>query len=183
VRHVLWLILGLLVLPASPGQAELLEAGDVIGISPPAVGWVLRFPAPGVTLHTTHLRQDGRVEYYLFTQEGTGLNMSFTIEPATQCPTAVTCREFAWAHRHPSLAHAQEVTRFERNGFALLECTVTFRVPTAPGGTVVQHHVFGHLIREGYWVNLHLSMMPSKPSDRQVFLDFVDTIRIEPKGK
>jgi hypothetical protein len=41
----------------------------------------------------------------------------------------------------------------------------------------------GPLIRDGYWVGSHLSMMPYTQSDRQIFPDFVDAIRIEPKPR
>jgi hypothetical protein len=63
----------------------------------------------------------------------------------------------------------------------LLEFTQKFQVPQLAGRTVEQMHFSGHLVRDGYWVDVHLSMMPYTQSDRQAFLDFVDAIRIEPK--
>lgn len=83
----------------------------------------------------------------------------------------------------PVLADAHLLTRFERNGFVLLEFVTALRVPELGGRTVEQLHFSGHLVRDGYWVDMYLSMMPYTPSDRQVFLDFMDAIRIEPKGK
>ena len=65
----------------------------------------------------------------------------------------------------------------------MLEFTVKFQVPQLAGRTVEQMHFSGHLVRDGYWVDLHLSMMPYTPKDRQAFLDFVDAIRIEPKPR
>jgi hypothetical protein len=44
--------------------------------------------------------------------------------------------------------------------------------------TAEQRHVSGNLMRDGYWVDLHLSMAPYAPTDQRVFLDFVDAIRI-----
>jgi hypothetical protein len=119
----------------------------------------------------------------MFTNATTGLNVSFYIEPAGECSTADACRENYWQTRHPSMASAQGMRRFERNGFALLEFHVEYRLPSVQGQTVTQGHVSGHLVRDGYWVDMHLSKMPYTPNDRQTFLDFVDAIRVEPKGR
>ncbi len=172
-----------LLIPALTARAELSEADGLISISARAVGWVVRFPAQGYTLSLQRHRQDGRGDYYMFTNATTGLNVSFYIEPAEECATAEACRESYWRTRDPSMANAQGVRRFERNGFALLEFHVEYRMPEIQGGTVAQGHVSGHLVRDGYWVDMHLSRMPYTPSDRQTFLDFVDAIQVEPKGK
>jgi len=52
----------------------------------------------------------------------------------------------------------------------------------AAGRTGEQRHFSERLVRDGYWVDVYLSMVPYTQSDRQVFLDFLDAIRIEPKG-
>ncbi len=70
-----------------------------------------------------------------------------------------------------------------RNGFGLLEFVIVLRVPDLGGRVVEQHNFSGHLARDGYWVDVHLSMMPYTPKDRRVFLDFVGAIKVEPKGK
>jgi len=51
------------------------------------------------------------------------------------------------------------------------------------GRTAEQRHFSGHLVRDENWVDVHLSMAPYTPSDRQVLLDFVDAIRIEQKAR
>ncbi len=172
-----------LLFSALAAHAELSEADGLISLSAPAVGWVVRFPAQGYTLSLQRDRQDGKGQYYMFTNATTGLNVSFYIEPADKCATAQACRESYWTTRHPTMANAQGVRRFERNGFALLEFQVEYRLPDPQGRTVTQGHVSGHFVRDGYWVDLHLSMMPYTAKDRQVFLDFVDAIQVAPKGQ
>jgi hypothetical protein len=63
---------------------------------------------------------------------------------------------------------------------AWLEVTTKLQ---AAGRTAEHRHFSGHLVRDGYWVDVHLSMVPYTQSDRQVFLDFLDAIRIEPKAR
>jgi len=41
----------------------------------------------------------------------------------------------------------------------------------------------GEQHRNGYWADEHLSIMAYAPKDRQVFLDFLNAIRVEPKTK
>ena len=78
------------------------------------------------------------------------------------------------------MATAELLDRSERNGFAWLEFTMTLQTA---GRTAEQQHFSGHLVRDGYWVDLHLSMVPYTRSDRQVFLNLLDAIRIELKGR
>ncbi len=78
------------------------------------------------------------------------------------------------------MATVEVLDRFDRNGFAWLEFTMTLQ---AAGRKAEQRHFSGHLVRDGYWIDLHLSITPYTSSDRQVFLDFVDAIRIEAKGR
>jgi hypothetical protein len=172
-----------LLLPALPALADLSEADGWISIFARAVGWVVRFRAQGYTLRLQRDRQDGRGHYYMFTNATSGLTVSFYIKPADKCATAEACRETYWTTRHPSMANAQGVRRFERNGFALLEFQVEYQLPSLQGQTVTQGHVSGHLVRDGYWVDMHLSMMPYTPGDRQTFLDFVDAFQVAPKGQ
>jgi hypothetical protein len=171
------------LIPTAPPLADLFEGDGLLGISAREVAWVVRFPAQGYTLSVQRDRQDGKGHYYMFTNAKTGLNVSFYIEPAERCATAEVCRDNYWRNRSPVLTDAQLIGRFERNGFALLEFVTALKVPEMRGRTVAQLHFSGHLVRDGFWVDMHLSMMPYTPKDRQVFLDFVDAIKIEPKGK
>jgi hypothetical protein len=171
------------LIPVIPASADLSEADGLLGISAREVAWVVRFPAQGYTLSVQRDRQNGKGHYYMFTNAKTGLNVSFYIEPATGCATAQACRESYWLNRSRVLADAQLIGRFERNGFALPEFITVLRVPEMAGRTLEQHHFSGHFVRDGYWVDMHLSMMPYTPKDRQAFLDFLDAIRIEPKAK
>ncbi len=179
-RGVLVGLAVLIVLGLPPlARADLTEADGRFGITVPGITWVLTFPSQGYTLHFTQQRADGRGVYYMFVNASTGLNASVYLEPATACQTAPACREYYWEHRDSSMSTAQGVTRFERNGFALLE----FLIPEMAGQPIQQYHFSGHQVRDGYWIDLHLSKVRYTPQDRQHFLDFVDGLVIVPKAK
>lgn len=175
---LVFLLIALGGLP-SRARADLSETDGRFGISVPGVAWVLAFPSQGYTLHATRQRADGRGVYYMFVHARTGLNASVFLEPATACQTALACRDYYWEHRDASMSTAQGVARFERNGFALLE----FLIPELAGQPIQQYHVSGHLVRDGYWIDLHLSKVLYSPPDRQHFLNFVDGLAILPKAK
>jgi hypothetical protein len=101
-------------------------------------------------------------------------------DPENRIIVPEACREAYGRDRSPHLATAELLDRSERNGFAWLEFTMKLY---AAGRTAEQRHFSGHLVRDGYWVDLHLSMMPYTPKDRRAFLDFVHAIRIEPKPR
>ncbi len=160
-----------------PALADLSEADGRFGISVPGIAWVLSFPSEGYTVHVSRQRADGQGVYYMFVHASNGLNASVYLEPATVCQTALACRDYYWEHRDSSMSTAQGVTRFERNGFALLE----FLIPEMAGQPIRQYHFSGHLVRDGYWIDLHLSKLLYTSKDRQLFLDFVDGLVIQPK--
>ncbi len=162
-----------------PALADLTETDGRFGISVPGTTWVLSFPSQGYTVHVSRHRPDGRGVYYMFVHASNGLNASVYLEPTRVCQTALACRDYYWEHRDSSMSNAQGVNRFERNGFALLE----FLVPELAGQPIQQYHVSGHLVRDGYWIDLHLSKVLYTPKDRQLFLDFVDGLVIVPKPK
>jgi hypothetical protein len=181
-RLLLVLLLVAIGNPTLPARADLVEAEGKIGLSAPALSWAVRFPVAGYRLEAQRHWPDGRGHYYMFVHEPTGMAVSFYIEPADRCPDAHACRDFYWRNRHASMRSAHGVTRSERNGFALIEFLTEYQVPQVQGRTVQQFHLSGHWVRDGYWVDLHLSKMPYAPKDRQGAMDVVDSLTIEPKG-
>ena len=77
------------------------------------------------------------------------------------------------------MAETQAVERFEWNGFVLIE----FLVRELSGRKLKRINISGHLVRDGYWVHMHLSKLLYTRSDRQVLLDFIDAPVIQPKSQ
>jgi hypothetical protein len=166
MRLLTYLALLALLLPTLPAHADLTKADGMFVISAREVGWTVHFTSQGYKLSHERHRRDGKGHFYLFTNASTGLHLSFSLVPAKQCASAPDCWEYSWQHRHASMANAQGVTRFERNGFALTEFLVELPVPEELGRMLTQFHFSGHLVRDGYWVDMHLSRMPYIPKDR-----------------
>jgi hypothetical protein len=58
------------------------------------------------------------------------------------------------------LASAELLDRSEPKGFAWLEFTMKLQ---AAGRTAEQRDFSGHLVRDGFWVDLHISMVLGDP--------------------
>jgi len=92
----------------------------------------------------------------MFTNAASGLNVSFYIEPASGAPPRGVPGAIL-AEPESQLARAQLLDRSERNGS---RCSNSPEIsgPAVAGRTVEQLHFSGHLVRDGFWVDLHLSI-------------------------
>ncbi|HEY7676568.1 MAG TPA: hypothetical protein VIG69_05830, partial [Candidatus Methylomirabilis sp.] len=150
------------------------QATDDIRVAAPHGKWELRFPRQNWTLLERKTRADGHGAYVRFAESQTSLNVSFFIEPATQCRTAGECRELFWANPGPGYQGAQGLERLEINGFAIMKCTV----PVTVGGLRLdQLNYSAHAVREGYWVDLHISKVPAEGQDAVGFTRFVESVQ------
>ena len=154
------------------------QATDDIRVAAPHGEWELRFPRQGWTLQDRKTRADGNGAYVHFAESQANVNVSFFIEPATRCRTAGECREMFWANPGPGYRGAQGLERLEINGFAVMKCTV----PVTFGGLRLdQLNYSAHTVREGYWVDLHISKAPAEGRDAEGFSRFVESVQFSPR--
>ncbi len=164
--------------PARP-PAGLPDADGHFRLTMPGQAWVLQFPVQGYQLDELRHPPDVRGRYYLFRAPKGRPVVSAWFEAADRCTTPPSCREQAWSNRAPSLATAQVLARFNQNGFAVLE----YLLAEFEGRRLDQYHWSAHLVRDGCWVDLHLSKMGYRAPDRAFFVEFVDHLRIVPSQK
>ena len=167
----------LVILIGTQADAEIRQSGSSIYLSAKDVSWEMKFPKGDWQLKLQRHRQDGRGHYYMFTASDGMTNVSFYIEPAERCSSASDCRQLYWSSPNPLMANPQEVKFLERNGFAV----VRFLIPTFKGERVDQLNYSAHAVRDGYWVDVHISKMMSKSSESALFSDFLDRVSFELK--
>jgi hypothetical protein len=157
--------------------ADMRQSEQAIYLSAPNTPWEIRFPKHDWQLQQERRRQDGLAFYYLFSNPKTKLNVSFYIEPAEKCKTSSDCRRLFWSNPGPLYENPQSVEQFEENGFAI----VKFIVPSIRGLQVNQLNYSAHIVRDGYWIDMHLSKLPSQKEDEALLSDFVKAILIQQK--
>ena len=162
---------------ATLAHADMRQSEESIHLSVRGIPWELRFPRQRWEVDQERVRQDGRACYYMFSDANRQLNASFFIEPAGKCKTSRDCRSMYWKDPGPFIENPQSVQQFEENGFAM----VKFIVPSVRGLQVNQLNYSGHMVRDGYWVDMHLSKMQSQKDDEALLSGFVKTVSFQQK--
>jgi hypothetical protein len=163
---------------ATLAHADMRQSEESIHLSVPGIFWELRFPKRGWQVNQERGRQDGRACYYMFSDADRQLNASFFIEPAEKCKTSRDCRSMYWRDPGPFIENPQSVEQFEEFGFAI----VKFIVPSVRGLQVNQLNYSGHMVRDGYWVDMHLSKIQSQKGDEALLSGFVKTVSFQQKS-
>jgi hypothetical protein len=168
----------ILMATATLAYADMKQSEESIHLSVSGILWELRFPSRGWQIHQERVRQDGRACYYMFSNTHGQLNVSFFIEPAEKCRTPQDCRSLYWSNPGPFIENPQSVEQFEQNGFAI----VKFVVPSVRGLQVNQLNYSGHTVRDGYWVDMHLSKVQSQKGDEALMSGFVKAVSFQQKS-
>ncbi len=162
---------------ATLAHADMKQSGQIIHLSTSNTAWEIRFPKDGWQLQQERRRQDGLAFYYMFSNLKTKLNASFYLEPAEKCKTSNDCRSFFWKNPGPFYENPQEVEQFQENGFAI----VKFIIPSVRGVQVNQLNYSAHIVRDGYWIDMHLSKIGYQKGDEAVLSHFVKGISFQQK--
>ncbi len=138
--------------------------------------WRIRFPSSDFEMVRETHRPDGTQDYYMLSSDTRGLHVSFFVEPATKCATSAECRDLYWSNPGPLIRNPQRVRKYEANGFSIVE----FFLPevTLAEFKVSQMNISGHVVRGGYWLDMHISKVDFKDSDKPLFDDFVNAITL-----
>jgi hypothetical protein len=156
--------------PAGTAVSSIENKGSVYSIAVPTTALVLRFPAEGFKVE----QADDRRPYYFLTDDKTRLNVSFNFERATKCKSSESCRNYFaeklkrgypdkknWRSSQVGEVYASENLDGPVNGLNLR-----------------QQHMNAHFVKEGVWIDVHLSKVGYREADRELFLNFVRSIRI-----
>lgn len=137
----------------------------------------MSFPEGGFDVENENLKPDGKTGYYYFTDGPSDIDVSFYIEPATDCSDAMSCRDYALNNKAMMFAKAKDLQLTEFGDWAMIE----FFVPEFQEKEINQQHMYAHYVKEGFWINVHLSKVNYKKTDRKLFLDFVKSISFNKK--
>ena len=153
------------------------SAAPPIRLTLPWAPWVLTVPGDGAKVVERKLKPGGNSGTFLLTNDGTGLTVSFSIEPAQKCLSSRECRDLVQKSGFPGLGRVEKVTPSEIGEVSVVECFV----PEARGVTVNQHHLFAEFVVRGFWVDMHVSKVLSTPQDRERIERLVKAVSFQAK--
>ncbi len=154
------------------------SASRPIRLTLPWAPWVLTLPGEGAKVNVRKINADGTSGYFFVTNDATGLNVSFFIEPAQKCKSSRECRDMVQKAGFAHLGRAEKITPSEIGDISVVECLV----PEARGMAVQQQNLFAEFVVQGYWVDMHVSKVLYTPADRERFEQLVKGISFRSKG-
>lgn len=150
-----------------------------IGFTVKEAPWNLTLPAENITVEEREFKPDGRSAYFALTDEKNKLTVSFYIEPVKDCKDAKSCRDLIWKLGNPTWKNLQNVVKTDAEDASVLE----FLLPVFQGVTVNQQNRYIEYVKDGFWVDMHISKLLYKPEDRELFEQINKSVRFEPKDK
>jgi hypothetical protein len=168
------IVTGLFLFSSFPAFANLSQENGIFTITSKAVNWGLQFPEGDFRLKLERHSPDGLNHYYHFFSKKMELDASFTLETAERCFCSKECRDVYLKTPNPGIVNPQKVNHFDLNEFAVVE----FLVPEFKGRKVNQMNFSAHYVKDGYWVDMHLSKFNYQPGQRGVLENFARSVSI-----
>jgi hypothetical protein len=159
--------------PVSRPVSSIEQRGLIYSIEVPSTALVLEFPAEGFKLQ----QADDQRPYYFLSNEKTRLNVSFNFEPARKCNSSESCRDY-FAEKLKGAYPNKKNWRSTRVGDVYASENLD---PPQGGLDLRQQHMNAHIVRDGVWIDVHLSKVRFQEADRELFTSFVRSIRIRQK--
>ena len=159
--------------PATPHQSN----DERIGFTVQAAPWTLTLPKAGLVIQQREAKPDGQSAYFSLVDNTRNINISFFIEPAKDCKDSKTCRDMVWKLGNPLWENPQNIVQSEIEGVSYFE----FFMPSFQGVSLKQQNMYAEFVRDGFWVDLHISKVLYKPEDHKLFEAVIRSIKFEPK--
>lgn len=168
------LLVGSRVVTPAPAEA----ASQPLGLTVPNAAWVMLVPGRAFEMKQQKVKPDGTAAYFMMSDPETHVNLSFFIEPIQKCSTAVACRDWAWKAEQTRLSGIEGVKESEIGDAAVVEYLQPFLAKIR----IDQKNMHAYWVKDGYWIDAHISMVAFKESDRDRFVELVRAIEFAPKG-
>jgi len=149
-----------------------------IGFTVPAAPWTLTLPKDDIVVEQQQVKPDGRYGYFLMNGEKNEINISFFIEPVKDCKDSKSCRDMVWKLGNPAWEKPQKVVQSEIGDVSYFE----FFMPSFRGVPVKQQNMYAEFVKDGFWVDLHISKVLYQPQEHEMFERIIKSIKFEPKG-
>jgi hypothetical protein len=148
-----------------------------IGFTVPAAPWTLTLPKGDLVIERRQLKPDGRAGYFSMSDEKNKLNISFFIEPVGDCRDSKSCRDMVWKLGNPSWEKPEKVVQSEIGDVSYFE----FFMPSFRGMPVKQQNMYAEFVKDGFWVDMHISKVLYKPEEHELFERVIKSVKFEPK--
>lgn len=131
----------------------------------PSQNWSLSIDLDGFKIESKKTSEDGYAFQLMATNKKKGLTLSLFIEPAELAGDKLVCREYYWAKSEKSPLPKENIQKSETDTVAIVEHDTK-----EYNGVVMDFHSLNaYLVKEGYWVDVHISKIRYKAADHTDF--------------
>jgi hypothetical protein len=151
----------------------------------PGKSWSIEINLPpGFVVEGSEISSDGERARLAGNNQSTGLVLSLFLEKAATEGNAKAAREYYWKRMQASPFKMEDVQLSERDGAAVLEYTVN----GANQKKIDWKNMHLYLSHDGYWVDVHISKIFYRSTDRVSFDQILNSVKIassqlDPKAK
>jgi hypothetical protein len=149
-----------------------------IGFTVPAAPWTLTLPKGDLIVERQQFKPDGQSGYFSMNDEKNKLTISFFIEPVKDCRDSRSCRDMVWKLGNPSWENPRSVVQSEIGDVSYFE----FFMSSFRGLPVKQQNMYAEFVKDGFWVDMHISKVLYKPEEHELFERVIKSIKFEPKA-
>jgi len=142
---------------------------DQTFLTTPGAPWTIRIDDKSLVIKEVQTRPDEKSLYVLMLDEKEEMNVSLFIEPIDKCKTSDECRDFILKTGNPAWGKFQDLAKGTLGDFSYFE----FFRSEAGGLPLRMFDMYAEFVREGYWVDLHLSKTSYKKEDHALFENYV----------
>jgi hypothetical protein len=150
---------------------------DRLDFTVSAVPWVLTVPAGDFEVSQSQQSPDGKQGYLLISNQKTGVTASFIIEPAVKCLDSRSCRDFVRTANLSKAPSAQNISSSEVGSVSVFE----YLLPAFGSLPVRQQNMYAEYVRDGFWVDLHISKVQYRQEDHKLFEALINAVTFEAK--
>lgn len=163
-------------LQSCTGSEYLVKENNKYIISYEYSQWILSFPIDNYKFSSVKSSLDGATCYYLFTNDENHLTVSFYLEKAKKDEDAISYRDQTFSEvkfLYPNIEHVVKTN--------LKDCSVVeYYIPDMFGEKINQQNMNAHFVKDGLWVDLHISKVNFHENERETFYNFLKSVSFSP---
>ena len=159
---------------ASAGYSQ--EFANGVQLTTMKAPFVLRIL--GQDLDIRQANADQEKAYFSMTSGTTKLNVSVFIEPIGDCKTAVECRDHVLGAGNPRWGGLQDLKKGKMGEASYFE----FYRPEVDGKPVKMLDMYAEFVRDGYWLDMHISKVLYDEKDHALFESVVSSAQLISKS-
>ncbi len=172
--------------PDDPPPQETAKPADVkpprpFRIAHPKKTWALEIEIPGFLGSGVQTARDGSAAKMQASNRANGSIVSMFVFDAVREGDGKVSRDFHWDRLQKTPIKFSDVKMTERDNMAL-----NWRNSEIAGFNIKQRNVNAYLVRDGVWIDIHLSKTPAADGDDEMFESILKTVRfkegIDPKA-